>query len=138
MSENKRVVTVRGGLHSFLYEIGRITKTFGAHYTVNFADRVILHHKCKWYVVWSTPRNSYTVCSNDGRRLVVFKDSMYLDGEKIDIITAPGMEEFTASEVYDSVEKAIEDYWEYQQNPRAFLRRICVPEGVCPSQSYTH
>jgi len=81
--------TVKGDLHSFIAEIGRITKTVGSHYTVVHKDdgtTVIEHHNGRWKVIVPPDRFDVTIETNTGDKLIVAGNSMYLNGEYVDRI----------------------------------------------------
>jgi hypothetical protein len=98
MSEVRKAVT--GGIHSFLVEIMRVSKTSLLHYSVKQSPHgyLIEHHGGRWRVYvdgWGA-----RVESDDGHILTVAQE-MLLDGEKAEEICAPGYRCFTAKGVFN-------------------------------------
>ena len=62
------VITVKGGLHSFLFEIGRVSKTSGPHFDVQYryGEYVIKHHNGRWRAVANGTFSVITVETDDG------------------------------------------------------------------------
>ncbi len=92
---------VKGGLHSFLFEIGRVSKTFGPHFTVqrSWDGYVIEHHGGRWRATADIAFVTITVETDDGQRLVVSGDVMTLNGAQVDQICAVGYRCFDAQEI---------------------------------------
>jgi hypothetical protein len=69
------VLRVEKGLHSFITEIGRFTKTFGFHYEVTLHPPCIKHHSGRW-VVRPAPawRDAFLVETREGQQLIITPD----------------------------------------------------------------
>ena len=95
------VVTVRGGLHSFLFEIGRVSKTSGPHFDVQhrYGEYVIRHHNGRWRAVADGTFSVITVETDDGQRLRIDGDVMTLNDAQVDQICAVGYRCFDAQEI---------------------------------------
>jgi hypothetical protein len=80
--ETAKIVKVERGLQSFITEIGRVTKTSGAHYWVETKNNVItvVHHNYKWIVkVLLHEINVYT----DDDILTITRAGMTLNGQEV-------------------------------------------------------
>ena len=96
------IATVRGGLHSFMFEIARISKTSGPHFSVEktYDGYVIRHHNGRWTVVTDGAFATITVETDDGQRLRIDGDVMTLgDAQQVDQICAVGYRCFDAQEI---------------------------------------
>jgi hypothetical protein len=114
MSEEMKK-TVVGDLHSFLYEIARFSKTLGPHYRVHGYPRVIEHHNGRWTVFVESIVSKITVKTASGDVLVVDEDNkMYLNGELVKELCAPGYRCFAAEEIRKRVAVAslLWEFWE--------------------------
>jgi hypothetical protein len=82
--------TVTGGLHSFLTEAMRVSKTSSLHFYVQRTPHgyIIEHHFGRWRAYVET--EGVRVEADDGHVLTATKEEMSLDGEKIDEVCAPG------------------------------------------------
>ncbi len=92
---------VKGGLHSFLFEIGRVSKTFGPHFTVwsSWDGYVIEHHGGRWRATANIAFTAITVETDDGQRLCIDGEAMTLNGAQVDQICAVGYRCFDAQEI---------------------------------------
>jgi len=92
---------VRGGLHSFLFEIGRVSKTSGPHFDVlyHYGEYVIKHHNRRWRAVADDAFSVITVETDDGQRLRIDGDVMTLNDVQVDQICAVGYRCFDAQEI---------------------------------------
>ncbi len=104
---------VKGGLHSFLFEIGRVSKTSGPHFTVrdSWDGYVIGHHGGRWRAVADVAFATITVETDDGQRLVVAGDAMMLNGAHVDQICAVGYRCFGAQEIRRRVALSVLAWW---------------------------
>lgn len=124
MSEVRKVVT--GGIHSFLVEIMRVSKTSLLHYSVKQSPHgyLIEHHGGRWRVYvdgWEA-----RVESDDGHILTVAQE-MLLDGEKAEEICAPGYRCFTAKDVLRLMACSIALWYWHMTDPHAlrlFIRLV--------------
>jgi hypothetical protein len=116
MSEGRKVVT--GGIHSFLFEILRASKT-SLHYTVRQSPHgyVIEHHWGRWRVY--VDDLGARVESDDGHVLTVTRDILLLDGERAEEICAPGYRCFTARDVLQLVVHSIALWYWHLSDPHA-------------------
>ncbi len=92
---------IKGGLHSFLFEIARVSKTSGPHFNVrdSYDGYVVEHHGGRWRVTADVAFTTITVETDDGQRLVVSGDVMTLNGAQVDQICAVGYRCFDAKEI---------------------------------------
>jgi len=76
-------IRVKGGLHSFIDEIGRFSITSGFHYHCRIGkDKIeVIHHNNKWHVTIE-PYAITVVSGNDVLR--ISKGGMKLNGKEID------------------------------------------------------
>jgi len=118
MSEEMKK-TVTGDLHSFLYEIARFSKTLGPHYRVYHKYPryccVIEHHNGRWTAFVESIVSKITVKTASGSTLIVDEDNkMYLNGELVKELCAPGYHCFTAEEIRKRVAVAglLWEFWE--------------------------
>jgi len=93
--------TAKGGLHSFLFEIARVSKTFGPHFDVRdtYDGYIVEHHGGRWRAAADAAFSAITVETDDGQRLRVDGGVMALGGEQIDQICAAGYRCFDAQEI---------------------------------------
>jgi hypothetical protein len=95
------VITVRGGLHSFLFEIGRVSKTAGPHFDVEdtYDGYLVRHHLGRWRAAADVTFSVITVESDDGQRLRIDGGVMMLGDVQVDQICAAGYRCFDAQEI---------------------------------------
>ena len=91
-------------LHSFLYEIARFSKTVGPHYYFKYPRAhyccIIEHHDGKWIAYVESIVSKITIKTAGGDVLVIDEDNkMYLNGELVKELCAPGYRCFTAEEI---------------------------------------
>ncbi len=104
---------VKGGLHSFLFEIARVSKTSGPHFTVRdlYGEYVIEHHGGRWRAVTDMTFTVITVETDDGQQLRIDGDMMMLNGTQTDQICATGYRCFDAQEVRRRVALSVLAWW---------------------------
>jgi len=92
---------VKGGLHSFIFEISRISKTAGPHFSVrdSYDGYIIDHHGGRWRVATDAAFSVITVETDDGQRLRVDGDTITLGDVQTDQICAVGYRCFDAQEI---------------------------------------
>jgi hypothetical protein len=95
------MVSVKGGLHSFLYEVARVSKTFGPHFIVRSScdGYVIEHHGGRWRAVADASFSTITVQTDDGQRLRIDGDVMTVGDTQVEQICAAGYRCFDAQEI---------------------------------------
>jgi hypothetical protein len=95
------MTVVKGGLHSFVFEIARVSKSAGPHFSVwhHHDGYVIEHHNGKWRVLTDAAFSAITVETDDGQLLSIAVDTMTLDGIQVDQICAVGYHCFDAKEI---------------------------------------
>jgi len=104
---------VKGGLHSFLFEIGRISKTSGPHFGVrdSYDGYVIVHHGGRWHVATDAAFSVITVETGDGQRLRIDGGAMMLGDVQTDQICAVGYRCFDAQEIRRRVALSVLTWW---------------------------
>jgi hypothetical protein len=103
-------VTVAGGLHSFVHEIARVSKTSGAHYSVRHdGDSVVTveHHRGRWRARTAISLREIVVETDDGRVMRVVGNTIELDGMPVERICPPGYGCFDAAEIRRRVAAAL-------------------------------
>jgi hypothetical protein len=92
---------VKGGLHSFLFEIARVSKTSGPHFVVHesFGGYVVEHHGGRWRAVADAAFSTIVVQTDEGQELRVDGDVMTLGDAQVDQICAAGYRCFNAQEI---------------------------------------
>ncbi len=92
---------VKGGLHSFLFEIARVSKTSGPHFTVqrSWDGYVIEHHGGRWRVTADVAFVTITVETDDGQQLRIDGDVMTVNGMQTEQVCAVGYRCFDAQEI---------------------------------------
>ncbi len=115
MGIERRVVL--GGLHSFLYEIARVSKTSSLHFSVQQTPHgyVVEHHLGRWRAF--VEAGGVRVEADDGHVLTATKEEMLLDGERVDEVCAPGFRCYTAKDVVDLVLYSIALWYWYRDDP---------------------
>ena len=102
---------IEGGLHSFIFEIGRGTKTSGFHYSIcrHGGKTTITHHDKKWRVMIEPHEHMITVTAGDDTLeiLPTITEKMMLNGELIDAVQPVGDAPIKAPEIVDEIKKAI-------------------------------
>jgi hypothetical protein len=108
---------VSGGLHSYLYEIARVSKTSSLHFTVRKAPHgyVVEHHLGKWRAI--VEPKGVRVETGDGHTLISTKEEMWLDGERVDEVCIPGAECYTAFDVVHLAMYSIALWYWYSADP---------------------
>jgi hypothetical protein len=98
---NGKNAVVKGGLHSFLFEIARVSKTSGPHFSVrnSYGGYIIEHHSGRWRATADDAFSTITVETDDGQRLVITNDVMALGDAQVDQICAVGYRCFDAEEI---------------------------------------
>jgi hypothetical protein len=111
----RRVVT--GGIHSFLTEIARISKTSSLHFDVRQTPRgyIIEHHWGRWRVF--VEAGGVRVETDDGHVLTATKEEMVLNGERVDEICAPGDRCYTAKDVIHLAVYSVALWYWYKDDP---------------------
>jgi hypothetical protein len=105
----RRAERVTGGLHSFVYEIARISRAAGPHYSVRREGAralVVMHHLGKWSARVVAERE-VVVETNDGHVLRTMGDVMELDGRPVEMVCAPGYRCLDAAEIRQRVAAAL-------------------------------
>jgi len=95
------MIVVRGGLHSFLFEVARVSKTSGPHFDVvsTYDGYIIRHHNGRWKVATDATFSAITVETDDGQQLRIDGDVMTLNDVQVDQICAVGYRCFDAQEI---------------------------------------
>jgi hypothetical protein len=104
----RKYLKVRGMLHSFAFELGRLTKS-GWHYYVDLSSQYapsIVHHG-KYWVVTPFKRGAFSVSE-----IIIFNDhiEIYGKGERYDGLFAPSIGKVSAKKLYNEILKAIVKY----------------------------
>ena len=127
-----RVQQVKGGLHSCICELGRVTKTRGFHYSVvkRKGQTIIKHHGGKWKVTIEPDEHTIVVtASNDTLEMFPFTalESMLLNGEWVDAIQPVGDVPIKTSEIINDIKNAIGKW--------AVAKAFCIQyaDGIIPS-----
>ncbi len=105
-------IRVKGGLHSFIDEIGRFSITSGFHYhcrTVDEKKVEIIHHNNKWHV--TIEPYVITVVSGDDI-LKITKNGMTLNGKEIDELCNT-VRCYSARELVEKIVSAVALYYSY-------------------------
>jgi hypothetical protein len=107
------MIVVKGGLHSFLFEIARVSKTSGPHFGVSYryGDYLIEHHGGRWRATADAMFSTITVETDDSRRLVIVNDVMMLGDAQVDQICAAGYRCFDAQEIRRRVALSVLAWW---------------------------
>jgi hypothetical protein len=79
---------VKGWIHSFLWEIGRVSKTHGFHYEVmedDFGNFIIKHHNNRWVVKTTNDFREIVIedAENRTERIVVKGEEIMVGGGRI-------------------------------------------------------
>jgi hypothetical protein len=102
-----RIKKVVGDLHSFLDEIGRVTKSSGFHYDV-LDGKTITHHLNRWKVQGGG--NLVVVEGKDGEtlklRLLGDEAFLSLNGEPVDALETPSGT-FSGMEILNLIKDAV-------------------------------
>jgi len=106
-------MVVKGGLHSFLFEISRISKTAGPHFSVrdSYDGYIIDHHGRRWRVATDAAFSVITVETDDGQWLRIDGDAMMLGDTQVDQICAVGYRCFDAQEIRRRVALTVLVWW---------------------------
>jgi hypothetical protein len=107
MSDQNKV-TIKGSLHSFVWEIGRFTKTSGFHYSI--LHNKIVHHNGKWEVSYNPLFNYILVKGEDGQQMKIYRNHFFINGQSADIVETPGGAVYTAAEIWAFVMEAVAKY----------------------------
>jgi hypothetical protein len=107
---------VLGSLHSFLFEIARVSKK-SLHFEVQQTPHgyVIEHHRGRWRAYVET--EGVRVEADDGHVLTATKEEMRLDGERVDEICAPGYRCFNSEDVVHMAAYSIALWYWYKNDP---------------------
>lgn len=120
---------VSGGLHSFLFEIGRVSKTSSLHFAVQqiLDGYVIEHHLGRWKAF--VEAGGVRVEADDGHVLAATKEEMRLDGERVDEVCAPGDRCYTAKDVVHLAVYSVALWYWYRSDPHVLclFARLASP-----------
>jgi len=97
-----------GSLHSFIYEIGRFSKTSGFHYSVDGGK--IKHHGGKWEATYNHLFNYILILGNDGQVMEVYPNGVVVNGHAAEAVETPEGHVFTAPQIWSRVVEAIAKY----------------------------
>jgi hypothetical protein len=95
-------VTVKGGLHSFLFEIGRVGKTTGPHFDVwsTYDGYLIRHYSGRWKATTDYTFSVITIETDDGQQLRIDSGVIMMLGDtQVDQVCAVGYRCFDAQEI---------------------------------------
>ena len=85
----EKCVEVKHGLHSFLFELGRCSKTSGCHYVISNGN--IIHHNDTWRVIVWPPYifviSDRSLAIDTNGKMLLIDDYAY---EEVSCVTAPG------------------------------------------------
>jgi hypothetical protein len=126
---------VKGGLHSFLFEIGRISKTSGPHFSVqdSYDGYVIVHHGGRWRITTDSTFSVITVETGDGQRLHIDGDVMTLNNTQVDQICAVGYRCFDAQEIRRRVALSVLAWWALEgEGIEAVAKAVTAVTGEPP------
>jgi hypothetical protein len=108
-----KVVEAYGELQSLSDELGRFTKTSGFHYVVNEDNYTIRHHGNKWVIKFNYSSGFFASIEIEAGadKLILNKNTMWLNGEQIDKIVFPGGNVLTHDLLLNLIKDAIAKWY---------------------------